>query len=162
MSIHGLQSLGWLCFQPSFVATVHKSCWCVCALLYFSQQVWEFFIIGRVFKFTSGVCNLWEVCVSDVLVQWAGGQKVQLCFYHILCAVGAQPVFPWKWGLSVAAFLYCKAVFAESVPSQGFPKFWVLYRAQIFCQCKFSFQCQIALHFALVLGCLFPVCQVGL
>ena len=38
-----------------------------------------------------------------------------------------------------AAFFYCKAVFAESVPSQGFPKFWVIYRAQIFCQCIFSF-----------------------
>ena len=100
--------LGWLysILQPSFITTVHKSCCCVRTLLYFSQQVWEFFVVGHVFKLTLGECNLWEVCVSDVLVQWAGGQKVQLCFHCILCAVGAQSVFPWERGLSVAAFLY--------------------------------------------------------
>ena len=54
--------------KPSFMATVHKSCCCVHTLLNFSQKVRELFVIGHVFKLTLGVCNLWEVCVSDVLV----------------------------------------------------------------------------------------------
>ena len=47
----------------------------VCTLLYFSQRVWEFFLVGHSFEPTLGVCNLWDVS----LMCWYNRQVVGKC-----------------------------------------------------------------------------------
>ena len=58
-----------------------------------------------------------------------------------MCAVGAQSVFSWEPGLSVASLLDGQA-------------------GQVFCQGVVSVKGQIACQFSLVFGGLFPMCQI--
>lgn len=94
------------------VTTVYIFCCSHCLLLYFSQQVWNFGDSVHVFKVFFSVLDLWEVCVSEVLVTAASGEKVQLNLHLVLCAVGEEP------GLSVAAFVDGEAMLTESLHGQ--------------------------------------------
>ena len=48
---------------------------------------WEFIKIGFVFEFFVDKCNLWEMCLSNMVIRWTGGYEVQLSFNLILWAV---------------------------------------------------------------------------
>ena len=55
------------------VAKGRKYCGCDCTLWYLTQQIWEFIKIGFVFEFYLGLCNLREICVSNMVIHLAGG-----------------------------------------------------------------------------------------
>ena len=62
-----------------------------------------------------------------------GRKSGSAVLFLVVCAVGAQSVFSWEPGLSVASLLDGQAVFAESVSGQGLPLFWVVHGGQVFC-----------------------------
>ena len=81
---------------------------------------------------------------------------MQLGFQLVLCAVGAQSVFPWEPGLSVASLLVGQAVFTGSVPGKGFS---LCHGGQVFCNFVFSLKGQGACQFNLF-GGLFPCAKL--
>jgi hypothetical protein len=48
----------------------------VMAHWYFTQNIWEFIKILFVFEFFVDLCNLREICVSNIVVHLAGGKEV--------------------------------------------------------------------------------------
>ena len=58
---------------PFLVATGHKSCCCDGTLWNFTQWIWELIKIGFVFEFFVDLCNLREICVSNMVIHWTGG-----------------------------------------------------------------------------------------
>ena len=106
---------------PFLVATTYKSCCCVCTLLYFPQQIWKFFNVRQVSELCLRVCKMWEVNVSDILVEGAGREKVLFSFHFALSTVDAESFFSWKPGLSMSAFFNSQVMFTYSISSQVFP-----------------------------------------
>ena len=84
---------------PFLVATTYKSCCCVCTLLYFPQQIWKFFNVRQVSELCLGVCKMWEVNVSDILVKGAGREKCS--------SVSTSPWVQWTQSLSSLGSQVC-------------------------------------------------------
>ena len=105
LDAHNDYSLEWLCsiWYHSLI-TGHKSCCYVCTLLYFAQQVWEFFVI-TVVMFSKSLCVV-VICGKYVsLMSWYSGQVVRKCnsvstsfcvqWVHSLSSLGIQ-VCLWR------------------------------------------------------------------
>jgi hypothetical protein len=66
---------------PFLVATGHKSCCCDGTPWYFTQQIWEFIKMLGVFKLFLGLCNLREICVSNMV------SNIWHLSFHLMCEV---------------------------------------------------------------------------
>lgn len=106
----------------------YKSCYSLCTLLYFTQQIWKFIVTSHVFKVFLDGCRLWVVYFCDL--QFVGRWLQSAAGFPppAVCAVGVQSVFTGQPGLLVAAFPHTKAALAESAHGWGFPL--VLDRSQ--------------------------------
>ena len=97
------------------LTTGDKSGCCDRTWLNFSQQIWQFVSVWSVVKVLACLCIPLGLCVPD-------GREVRKCSSDSswFCVQGADSVSSWDPGPSVAFLLDGQAVYAESVPVQGF------------------------------------------
>ena len=57
----------------SSLVNLFFSCCCDGTLWNFTQNMWEFIKIGFVLELFVDLCNLREICLSNMVIHWAGG-----------------------------------------------------------------------------------------